>query len=449
MSQGKHVVAIVGAAVAGSEAASVMADRGILSVVFDQNPRPFGKIEDGLPRWHVKQRKKEYEKISAKLARPEISFVPLTTLGKDLPFEELLRGWGFSAVLLANGAWRDRPLPVEGVDAYAGKGLVYQNPFVYWFNHFTEKNYRGEQYPILDNVAVIGGGLASIDVVKILQIELTRRALASRGIEVEMLEFEKKGIPKVLESKGLSWGDLGLKGCTLFYRRRVQDMPLAEYPDGADEKAKEKTHQIRARILENCREKFLFQFHDQHLPTGPIVEGGRLVGLKFVRTQVVGGKAQPLPGTEFDHRTPMILSSIGSVPGIISGLAMKGETYEVEDWDTGKIKGYEHLWGLGNVVTGKGNIQASLKHGSFVAGHVASTYLGVSGEADGPGLYAAQEAAVQETAGKIAAKIGARPVLAMERVEAILERARSRQRQVGYDGNLAAWLAKVTPPDME
>ena len=43
----RAVVAIVGGATAGAEAAGLLAERGIPAVVFEQNPRPFGKIEDG------------------------------------------------------------------------------------------------------------------------------------------------------------------------------------------------------------------------------------------------------------------------------------------------------------------------------------------------------------------------------------------------------------------
>ena len=50
-----HLVAVVGGACAGSAVAEVLAARGCRVVVFDQNPRPYGKIEDGLPslieRW--------------------------------------------------------------------------------------------------------------------------------------------------------------------------------------------------------------------------------------------------------------------------------------------------------------------------------------------------------------------------------------------------------------
>ena len=50
-------------------------------VVFEQNARPYGKIEDGLPRWHVKLRQKEYETVNERLDRPNVHFVPLTKIG--------------------------------------------------------------------------------------------------------------------------------------------------------------------------------------------------------------------------------------------------------------------------------------------------------------------------------------------------------------------------------
>src|SRR5436305_11583908 len=104
----QHVVAIVGGAVAGSAAAEILADRGVVVVVIEQNERPYGKIEDGLPRWHSKQRRMEYGKIDQRLSKPGVHFVPRTRLGRDVPFAELAREWGLSALLLANGAWRDR-----------------------------------------------------------------------------------------------------------------------------------------------------------------------------------------------------------------------------------------------------------------------------------------------------------------------------------------------------
>src|SRR5436853_5369598 len=110
----RHAVAVIGAATAGSEIADILATRGSLVIVIEQNPRPYGKIEDGLPRWHVKQRKDEYEEINRRLSHPNIEFIPLTRMGTDLSFDELRTQWGLSAIVLTHGAWRDRPFPVPG-----------------------------------------------------------------------------------------------------------------------------------------------------------------------------------------------------------------------------------------------------------------------------------------------------------------------------------------------
>ncbi len=220
---------------AGAEAAGALAASGAEVVVFEQNPRPYGKIEDGLPRWHLALRNKEYASIAKHLSSPGVHFVPLTAIGRDISFQDLVNEWGFTGVVLANGAWRDRTLPVEGADEYIDKGLIYQNPFVIWFNHFEEPDFDGQIFEVKDGAIVVGGGLASIDVAKILMLEATRAKLAERGIDEPMLELELKGIPKVLARHGLEFEDLGLAGCTIFYRRDLEDMPLAEIPEGADD----------------------------------------------------------------------------------------------------------------------------------------------------------------------------------------------------------------------
>ena len=187
-----HAVAVIGGATAGAEIAHRLAERGIAVSVFDQNPRPYGKVEDGLPRWHVGLRTKEYANIDSKLSSPGVSFVPNTKIGEDISFEEIVNSWGFSAVVLANGAWRDRSLPIEGADEWIGKGLLYQNPFVIAFNHGEDDAYDGPTFPILDNALVIGGGLASVDVAKIHTLSLTVAKLAERGIDSNVEQLEVK-----------------------------------------------------------------------------------------------------------------------------------------------------------------------------------------------------------------------------------------------------------------
>jgi NADPH-dependent glutamate synthase beta subunit-like oxidoreductase len=285
-SRGTHFVAIIGGATAGAEVAAQLADRGARVAVFEQNPRPFGKIEDGLPRWHVALRKKEYATISEKLSRPGIEFVPNTQVGRDVDFLELVREWGFSAVVLANGAWRDRPLPIEGADDYVGKGLIYQNPFVIWFNHANEKSYDGPVFEPLDDAMIVGGGLASIDVAKVLMLWTVGEKLRERGIDEDMIEMELKGIPRTLAKHDLKFEDLGLAGCTIFYRRRVEDMPVTEIPEGATPERAEKARKARDKLLNKAMEKYCFRFVPLSAPDGLIVEGGRLAGLRFRRTRI-------------------------------------------------------------------------------------------------------------------------------------------------------------------
>ena len=334
MSQSQHVVAIIGGATSGAEAASVLSDRGCHAVVFEQNPRPFGKIEDGLPRWHAKQRAKEYVKIGEKLCKPGVTLVPNTKLGTDIFLDALFEEWGFSAVLLANGAWKDRPLPVPEADAYLGKGVAYQNPLVYWFNHYSEQSYAGEQYHVPEGAIIAGGGLASFDVVKICMIETTQRRLRERGIETHMHDVEKDGVFKTCEKHGLKFGDLGITPCTLFYRRRALDMPISTIDRDATEEQKQKGYAIREKILQNAMDKFGFRFAPLSSPHGLIVEDGRAVGMNFERTVVDGSRVKGT-GQTYPVRGELIISSIGSIPAAVEGVGVKGEGYKFKDGDVG------------------------------------------------------------------------------------------------------------------
>ncbi|MAG33326.1 MAG: hypothetical protein CL908_20820, partial [Deltaproteobacteria bacterium] len=282
----RHCVAVIGGATAGAEVAGRLADRGISVFVFEQNGRPYGKIEDGLPRWHVALRNKEYETIDEKLSRPGIHFIPNTKIGLHIDFAELVNDWGFSAVVLANGAWRDRPLPIDGADEYVGKGLVYQNPFVIAFNHAELGDLDNGDYEALDDALIVGGGLASIDVAKIHTLELTVEKLKERGIETNVDELEIKGIPRILEKHGLVWEDLGLKGATLYYRRRIEDMPLMSTPEGADEERIKKVEAVRRRMIDKSTSKYMFKVIPLSAPDGLIVEDERLVGIRFRRTKI-------------------------------------------------------------------------------------------------------------------------------------------------------------------
>jgi hypothetical protein len=444
---GRYAIAVVGGATAGAEAAGMLAERGALVVVFEQNARPYGKIEDGLPRWHVKLRQKEYETVNHKLDRPEVHFVPLTKIGRDIDFPALVSDWGFTAVILALGAWRDRPFPLEGADRYVGRGLIYQNPFIYWFNHFFEIDYAGPQYHLEPGAIVVGGGLASLDVMKVLQLETVRLALERRGIHEDLLHLEASGIPDILAAHALSWDALGLKAATLFYRRRIEDMPLTEIPDNADAARRQKLEATRRRILERAMEKYRFDVRPQRVPVGLLVDGDRLVGLRFQRTEIEGGRVVPVEGAIEEVRAPLVVSSIGSIPAPVPGIPQRGEVYDYTDRQLGRVAGYDTVFGAGNVVTGKGNILASRKHSIRVGTHVIEQFLGLD-----EGHHAGEEAALDTITGsvndavqRIAEWVRTRPQLDNNQVEALLRRVRARQHAVGYTGSYREWINRFPP----
>ncbi len=422
-----HVVAVVGGAVAGSEAAAYCAERGALVLVLEQNAKPHGKIEDGLPRWHEKLREQEYERIRENLAKPNVVFLPKTALGKDVTLDALREELGVSAVLLANGAWNDRPMP-DAIHTYEGRGLVYQNPFVYWFNHYEEPGYDGPTFPILDRTIVVGGGLASIDVVKIVNLELYARALRARGHAVDLVKMELKGIGETVEALGLTVAELGIEGCTLYYRRRKEDMPLASAASD-DPKAIAKAENARVKIMDRVQRKYLVKFVELASPVAPIDEGGRLAGLVFQKNRMENGKLVADPGATFEARGPLVISSIGSIPRPIPGVPTKGELYDYTDWTTGALRGLPGVFGLGNVLTGKGNIKDSRENAIEIAERVAAAYLGLEpGPEGGLGDAARERAhAVAEAALASSAKVPP------ERFEGIRSFVAKRKQAAGLE----------------
>jgi NADPH-dependent glutamate synthase beta subunit-like oxidoreductase len=445
-----HHVAVIGGATAGAEVASRLADRGVAVTVIEQNARPYGKIEDGLPRWHEALRHKEYSTIDGKLSKPAVCFVPNTRIGEHIGFAELVNDWGFSAVVLANGAWRDRPLPIEGADNYIDRGLVYQNAFVIAFNHAERGDLPDAGYTVHDGALIVGGGLASIDVAKIHTLELAIKAMAERGIETSLLELEVKGIPKVLAVHDLVWEDLGLEGVTIYYRRRVEDMPLMSAPEGADEARIKKVEAGRRRMLDKATKKYRFKVEPLCAPDQLIVENGQLKGMVFRRTRIEAGRAKMTDET-FEAYGPAVISSIGSVPEPIEGIALNGELFDFKDWDIGKLEGYPSVFSVGNVVTGKGNIVASRKHAEHVASDAIEAFLGVSDdpEAARDALRDPMTAEAQHTLTGVVEHLSSQSPPSAAAYEATLARVAERQRSVNYpaeDGDrFEKWLALVAP----
>lgn len=109
------------------------------------------------------------------------------------------------------------------------------------------------------------------------------------------------------------------------------------------------------------------------------MEDGKLAGLRMIETDVVNRKAVPREGTEHDVRGSMIISSIGSIPEPLEGIPMKWSTYDIESEETGRVNGLDGVFGLGNAITGKGNIRVSRINARDITNRVIQHHLPQAG----------------------------------------------------------------------
>ncbi len=447
MTETGHFVAIIGSGVAGSEAAYQLSQKGIMVALFEQHRLPYGKIEEGLPKWHVKLRNQEEKKIDDKIQNPNIHYIPKVRLGKDFTISELLE-WQFSAVLIAFGAWRDRPLPINDINNYIGRGLYYQNSLVSWFNHKHEPDYNGPEFQLADNAIVVGGGLASLDVVKIVMLETVASALAQRNHPVDILTLEKNGIGDTLKNLKLNLLDLSLHGCTLYYRRRIIDMPLAPMPPKAAAERKEKVYQVRERILKNYQQKYLFKVEECWQPVDKIIKKDRLNGLIFERTVHASGKTSGTGGERIRVESPLVISSIGSIPEKIPGLPYSHELLAIDNQLTGQIKGFDHVFAIGNAVTGRGNIRDSQTHGRDMSIQLMNNYLSLEDKTLEK-MVARNEHDTAEQARKISREVKKNDPLPRDQMAFILAKIKEMQTRAGYTGNYKKWIKQNRPVSLE
>lgn len=371
----KHYVAVIGGSISGSEAASLLAKNGFRVVVFDMNALPYGKIEDGLPNWHINLRNRQIAEIDSKLDHPNIRYVPNIKIGRDIDFLDLLNNWGFSAIILANGAWKDRYLPIAKIDKFIDKELIYQNSFIYWFNHKHETAYKGKEYSIKKNTLVIGGGLSSLDVVKVVMIETVKRQLKlEKGIEVDLFTLEKQGIKKVLDEHNLTLDNINVKKPKLVYRRTARDMPLKSPKDKTKESI-EAARAVSEKLLNKYLEKYLFEFVPLSIPVNFTEKNGKLSGVIFQKVTVENGKIKPLEDSLFEIKTDLLISSIGSLPEQIKGLQYEYSSLKMRDEADYHVYGYGNVFAVGNAVTGKGNILESKKHGKQMTELIMDKHL--------------------------------------------------------------------------
>lgn len=246
-------IAVVGAGPAGLAAAYYLALEGYPVTIYEALPEGFGggMIAVGIPPYrmprHLLQRDIDI------IASMGVEMVYDTRIGKDISLAELKEK--FSAVLLAPGAHRSKPMGVEGEDAgYKGflKGGI----------DFLRDAYMGRPTGMGKKVVVVGGGNTAIDCV---------RVALRQGAELSCL----------------------------VYRRSRKEMPADVWEvDGADD------------------EGVTFEF--QVLPTKVVAdENGQITGVECVRMALgepdASGRRRPEPmaGSEFIIECDTVIPAIG------------------------------------------------------------------------------------------------------------------------------------------
>ena len=129
---------------------------------------------------------------------------------------------------------------------------------------------------------------------------------------------------------------------------------------------------------------------------------------KIIKNEIVHGKPVAIKGSEDILKGSIIISSIGSLPEPIEGVPMDGSTYNIVDQESGKFDDLDKVHGMGNAVTGKGNIKASRVSAKTVGDLTIDLLQDVSSDT----------------------------------VKIIDNKVKEWQEKVSYDGNYFEWKAK-------
>jgi ferredoxin--NADP+ reductase len=142
----------------------------------------------------------------------------------------------------------------------------------------------------------------------------------------------------------------------------------------------------------------------------------------------------------------MVISSIGSVPEKIPGITMKSEYYDFDHESLLRYAESDHVFGVGNVVTGQGNIRSSLLHSQQVTNKLIENYVGVADEGTAsPRFFTGAEARGTAQALAVRDRIQVTRGLSYHEIAALDQRIRAFQERVCYTGDYDSWIASVTP----
>ena len=142
-------VAVIGAGPAGLAVARELAVKGYRVTVYDSLPYGGGTLLMGVPAFRLPR---EAIEMDVRLVeRLGVTFVFDTTIGVDLPFEDLQRD--YDAIAVSAGAMNPVYLDIPGADL---DGVLYGVDFM-------KKANLGQEVEVGQHVVVVGGGYTAMD----------------------------------------------------------------------------------------------------------------------------------------------------------------------------------------------------------------------------------------------------------------------------------------------
>jgi len=296
-------VAVVGSGPAGLSAAHYLSLQGYGVSIYEAEAEPGGMLVIGIPEYRLPRDIVRREIDS--LIDENVVLKCSTALGRDVSIDEIFAE-GHSAVFLAMGAHKDRPLGIEGEDV---EGVYPSMEFLNRFNMHGESLARGR-------VGVIGGGNAALDAARV--------AIRQQGVE----------------------------SVTIIYRRTRHEMPAFEEEiDAAIQEGvllETLVSPVKIHSKEARRRLPLDEEVDAAVQEGVSIEGltspvrihsqeGRLTGIECVKNTLGGvdssGRRRPLalPGTEYLIPLDTLIVATGEQPDLMC-LASTG--IETSSWGT-------------------------------------------------------------------------------------------------------------------